>query len=68
MKTTICEVCEKGPVHGVTVFRVNPKGVAGIWRCRAHLTSAQAERQDPETIQLVNIIDPPDAAMKETTT
>jgi len=59
VKTCICEICGKGPVDGVTMWRVNEKGVPGIWRCRAHLTIEQADKQDPETVRLVNIIDPP---------
>lgn len=35
----LCEVCRKGPPDGLSVFRVNPKGQPGIWRCRAHLDS-----------------------------
>lgn len=56
-----CEICHKGPPDGVSLFRVNEKGVEGIWRCRSHLTSEQADKQDPETIRLVNIIDPPNS-------
>jgi len=54
-----CEICGKSPRDGVTVFRVNPVGVPGIWRCRACLTSEQADALDLECIRLANIIDPP---------
>ncbi len=57
-----CEICNKGPAEGLTVFRVNEKGVKGIWRCRAHVTSEQADKFDPEVIFITNIIDPPSAA------
>lgn len=55
----ICEVCEKGPADGKTLYRVNPKGVPGIWRCPDCLTNAQAERLDPETVRLASIVNPP---------
>lgn len=61
MSACTCEVCGKGPAQGVSVFRANAKGVPGIWRCRAHLSSEQAEKMPDETIRLVNIIDPPKA-------
>jgi len=32
-----CEVCGQGPQHGVAVFRCNPKGQKGIWRCEPHM-------------------------------
>ena len=31
-----CETCNCGPAEGVSVFRLNEKGVEGIWRCREH--------------------------------
>lgn len=52
-----CEICNKGPREGVTVYRVNPKGVPGIWRCPAHLTNAQAERIDSTVITVVTAIE-----------
>ncbi len=52
-----CEICNKGPREGVTVYRVNPKGQQGIWRCPAHLTSEQADGIHPETIQVVRLIE-----------
>lgn len=35
-----CEICNLGPSDGVTVFRQNPKGEKGIWRCGDHTTTA----------------------------
>jgi hypothetical protein len=33
-----CEICQRTPARdGVTVYRVNEYGIAGIWRCEAHL-------------------------------
>ncbi len=31
-----CEVCGKGLVDGVALWRANPKGKPGIWRCGEH--------------------------------
>ena len=33
---TRCEICNKGPMDGVTVFRVNEKGGSPVWRCQEH--------------------------------
>jgi hypothetical protein len=51
-----CEICGKGPAPehgGVTVFRQNETGVAGIWRCREHRKAAV----DPEVEDITSIID-----------
>lgn len=57
-----CEICGKtAPLppdgDGVTLHRVNPIGVEGVWRCWNHLTADQVEERDPETIKLVRIIE-----------
>lgn len=57
-----CEICGRtAPLppdgDGITLHRVNPLGVAGIWRCVDHLTPAQIEELDPETVELVKIIE-----------
>jgi hypothetical protein len=31
-----CRVCGKGPMQGVTVYRMNEPGVEGIWACQDH--------------------------------
>lgn len=48
-----CEICGKGPAEGVSVFRTNPKGVTGVWRCREHLETAI----DPSVQQAVSVIE-----------
>lgn len=48
-----CEVCNQGPMHGVSVFRTNPKGEKGIWRCEPHLET----KPDPEVLEIVSIIE-----------
>lgn len=47
-----CEVCDKGPQDGVTVYRTNEKGVAGIWRCAEHEGAT-----DPETQEIIDAIE-----------
>jgi hypothetical protein len=32
----VCEVCGRGPADGVDVYRVNERGVPGVWRCFEH--------------------------------
>ena len=39
-----CEICGKGPVQGVTVYRANEKGVKGRWRCNHHLNETAFQR------------------------
>ncbi len=52
-----CEVCDKGPQEGVTIYRVNPKGVKGIWRCPLHLTNDQAEKIDSTVITICTAVE-----------
>ena len=35
----ICEICGANPAHDSTkiLYRINEKGVKGIWRCQEHL-------------------------------
>ena len=51
-----CQVCGKGPVEGVSLFRVNAKGQPFVGRCRAHLGASAPV--DPEVEAIVNAIDP----------
>lgn len=45
-----CEICGGKPSDGIDLYRVNPKSVAGIWRCIRHVTP------DPELRQIVDTI------------
>lgn len=52
-----CEICGKGPVEGVSVFRQNELGVVGIWRCtECRKTRVDNAPIDPEVQQITNII------------
>lgn len=47
-----CEICGLGPEEGVTVFRQNPLGEVGVWRCREDNEVAV----DPGVRDLVEVI------------
>ena len=49
-----CEICNLGPEEGVTIYRQNPLGEKGIWRCQQH---SRAAALDPETQNLVRVIE-----------
>jgi hypothetical protein len=34
--TMHCYLCHRGPNTGHALFRINPKGEAGIWACETH--------------------------------
>jgi len=48
-----CEWCGLGPQDGVTVFRINEKGVAGIWRCEKDLD----RKPDEDVAEIVAILE-----------
>lgn len=52
-----CFFCERS-VHEHTLFRVNEKGVKGIWACREHMAQTDAA-VDPIVREIADIIDPP---------
>lgn len=52
-----CEICHQGPPEqSIAVYRVNPVGEAGIWRCWDHLTASQRGEVDPEVKKITDII------------
>lgn len=51
-----CEICNRGMADGVTLHRVNEKGVPGIWRCSEDLTKKQRAAIDPEVKKVVDAI------------
>ena len=57
-----CEVCGKTPClpphgNGISLFRINPIGELGIWRCKEHLTTEQTAKINPEVKELVEILE-----------
>lgn len=48
-----CEICKRGIADGIALFRQNPKGEKGIWRCREHNQAAI----DPEVNDIVTVVE-----------
>lgn len=46
-----CEVCGKSPDQGANLYRQNPKGQIGIWRCAVH-----SKPVDDELVRIVAAI------------
>ena len=51
-----CEICALGPEQGVTLYRQNPFGEKGIWRCWRDTKVTV----DPETKRLVDVLESTD--------
>ena len=51
-----CFCCHKTPNDGVTLYRINAKGGAGIWSCRKHMAQTDAPPIDPAIDQIVAVI------------
>jgi hypothetical protein len=41
-----CEICNRGVPDGVDLYRVNPKGIEGIWRCWKDMTAEQRKKHE----------------------
>lgn len=48
-----CEICGASVANGATLYRVNPKGQRGIWRCIVHMD----KMPDPELRRVVEIVE-----------
>ena len=54
-----CYECKRGMLDGVALFRMNEKGVEGIWACEDH-----ASKDIPkDTLDLVHTIEGKDDAV-----
>lgn len=52
-----CEVCKRTPqMDACSLYRVNEKGVKGIWRCFRCLTPEQKKNLDPEILRIEHIL------------
>lgn len=51
-----CVICQKGPQHGVSLFRINATGQRGFWACRKHRSQTDAP-VDPELDRLVDVLE-----------
>lgn len=54
MNDVVCCICRKGPREGITVYRINAKGVPGIWACERHLKQTDAAPISPEVRAVVD--------------
>jgi hypothetical protein len=52
-----CVICKKGHPH-VSLFRINAKGVPGLWACAKHVKQTDAPPVAPEVAEIVAILDP----------
>jgi len=49
-----CEICgRKPPQDNVALFRVNEKGVEGIWRCREHLGNVKVDSEVNDIVKII---------------
>lgn len=53
MSEIVCDVCQGSPREGIAVYRINEKGVPGIWRCKTHLDTPV----DPVVFKIGTIIE-----------
>ena len=51
-----CVICKKGISEGLTLYRINAKGVAGLWACTKHVAHTDAPPLDPDLVHLVETI------------
>jgi len=52
-----CIFCGKGPMQGVSLFRLNAKGEPGKWACREHIKNTDIA-VDPTVQRIVDVINP----------
>lgn len=52
-----CVICQKGPAQGVTLYRINRKGVEGFWACKKHKDQTDAPPVDPDVQFIVDIVE-----------
>jgi hypothetical protein len=52
-----CCICNKGPADGVTIHRINAKGVLGVWACEKHLAQTDAPPIDPLVREICSALD-----------
>jgi hypothetical protein len=52
-----CCICNKGPAEGVTIYRINAKGIHGIWACEKHLNQTDAPPISPEVRIVVDALE-----------
>jgi len=48
-----CEICKRKPSDGVSLFRQNPKGEIGIWRCY----ECNTETISPDVLEIIQTLE-----------
>ena len=56
MSESKCCICQKSVTEVGVLYRVNAKGVPGIYACKQHLAQTDAPKPDEEVEELANII------------
>ena len=59
MSAMHCVICKRGPTTkpSATLFRINAKGVPGLWACSKHLKQTDAPTLDPGLVELTRILE-----------
>ncbi len=52
-----CEICDKGPLQGRTVYRINAKGMKGRWACEEHYKQFDALPIDPTVLKITKALE-----------
>lgn len=52
----VCAVCGKGPMHGVSIFRMNETGGPALWACNEHKDQFDGHVPD-EVMDIVRTIE-----------
>jgi hypothetical protein len=52
-----CCICNRGLAEGVSLYRVNEKGVPGVWACEVHIVRFPFKKPDPIVAEIVAVIE-----------
>ena len=52
-----CEICKKGPMHGVSVYSNGPKDMRSPWRCEVHIDPEWVIEEDMRIAAIIEIRD-----------
>lgn len=52
-----CVICQKGPMNGVTLYRINAKGQPGLWACDRHYGQTDGPPRSEENMAIVRVLE-----------
>jgi hypothetical protein len=52
-----CHICGFGPAQGVSVFRQNETGVAGVWACKKHAAPGSIPDDVDELVSILEKVE-----------